>query len=250
MSWFEESFGERYLRLYAHRDREEAKRAIDVLFPAHTLAGRRVLDLACGPGRYLRVLYERGARAVGMDLSAVLLGEALRVFRSLDAAPPLIRGDMRRIPFGDRSFELTLSMFTSFGYFEDMDAHAALAREMARVTSAVIVLDVPNPAVLRRTLVPASERILDDARVVERRRFEESPRRVVKTMEVFVDGAAAPAETYEERVMLFTVDEIESLFAAAGFAVDDVLGDYEGHPFDAETSTRTLVRMTRRGLGS
>lgn len=250
MSWFERSFGERYLRLYAHRDREEAQRAIEVLFPAHTLAGRRVLDLACGPGRYLRVLYERGARAVGMDLSAVLLSEALRVFRSLDASPPLVRGDMRHIPFADRSFELTLSMFTSFGYFDDMNAHAALAWEMARVTSAVIVLDVPNPAVVAETLVPESERVLDDARVVERRWLEDAPRRVVKTMDVFVDGASEPVEHYQERVMLFTVAEIEELFGAGGFAVDDVTGSYDGTPFDPATSGRTIVRMTRRGVGS
>ena len=250
MNWFERSFGERYLRLYAHRDREEARRAIDVLFPAHTLAGRRVLDLACGPGRYLRVLYERGARAVGMDLSPVLLGEALRVFRSLDASPPLVRGDMRRIPFADRGFELTLSMFTSFGYFADHAAPAALAREMARVTSAVIVLDVPNPPAVAAGLVPRSERTLEDARVVERRHLETSPLRVVKTMEVFVPGRDDAVERYEERVMLFTLEEIDAFFGAAGFAIDDVTGDYDGRPFDPDTSSRTIVRMTRRGLGS
>lgn len=250
MNWFEHSFGERYLRLYAHRDREEARRAVEVLFPGHALAGRRVLDLACGPGRYLRVLYERGARAVGMDLSPVLLAEALRVFRSLDASPTLVRGDMRTIPFADRSFELTLSMFTSFGYFEDLAAHAALAREMARVTSAVIVLDVPNPTVLARTLVPASEREVDGARVVERRWIEDEPRRVVKSMEVFVPDHVDAVERYEERVMLFDLDVVESLFAEAGFGVDDVMGDYDGQGFDPERSPRTLVRMTRRGLVS
>lgn len=250
MTWFERSFGERYLRLYAHRDREEAQRAMGTLFPGHTLAGRRVLDLACGPGRYLRVLYERGARAVGMDLSPVLLGEARRVFDSLDSSPRLVRGDMRSIPFADRSFELTLSMFTSFGYFDSLDDHARLAKEIARVTSAVIVLDVPNPTVLRRTLVPRSERVLEDVRVVESRFLEEGPMRVVKTMEVFVDGTDDPVERYEERVMLFTTDELETMFVAAGFSVDDVMGDYDGTAFDAESSPRTLLRMTRRGLAS
>lgn len=250
MSWFERSFGERYLRLYAHRDREEAVRALETLFPGHTLAGRRVLDLACGPGRYLRVLYERGARAVGMDLSPVLLGEARRVFESLDASPRLVRGDMRRIPFADRSFELTLSMFTSFGYFDTLEDHAALAKEIARVTSAVIVLDVPNPSVLGRTLVPESERVLEDVRVVERRSLEKDPMRVVKTMEVFAADAEDPVERYEERVMLFTPEQLETFFVAAGFSLDDVMGDYDGAAFNPETSPRTVLRMTRRGLAS
>ena len=247
MSWFESAFGERYLRLYAHRDREEARRAIDVLFPPHTLAGRRVLDLACGPGRYLRVLYERGAKAVGMDLSPVLLGEALRVFRALDTTPALVRGDMRRLPFGDRSFELTLSMFTSFGYFDSFDAHADLAREMGRVTSAVIVVDVPNPRVLERDLVASSERRLDDLRVVESRRVDSGPRRVTKTIELFAPDRDDAVERYEERVMLFTVDELRELFKGAGFAIEDVTGDYDGNPFEPDTSPRTVVRLRREG---
>ena len=55
--WFEESFGERYLRLYAHRDSLEASTAVETLFPGHALAGRTALDLACGAGRYLRLLH-------------------------------------------------------------------------------------------------------------------------------------------------------------------------------------------------
>ena len=250
VNWFEESFGERYLRLYAHRDREEARRAIDTLFPAHTLAGRRVLDLACGPGRYLRVLYERGARAVGIDLSPVLLAEAARVFEALDSVPRLVRGDMRRLPFADRCFESTLSMFTSFGYFESFDAHAELAREMARVTSAVIVLDVPNPVVLRRDLVPRSERRADDMRVVERRRVDDDPPRVVKTIELSAPDGDEVVERYEERVMLFGVDELTSMFSEAGFALEDLTGDYDGAPFDLESSGRSILRLRRSGRSS
>ena len=250
MNWFERSFGERYLRLYAHRDREEARRAIDTLFPPHTLAGRRVLDLACGPGRYLRVLYERGARAVGIDLSPVLLAEALRVFEALDSEPRLVRGDMRRLPFGDRTFESTLSMFTSFGYFDSVEAHAALAREMARVTSAIIVLDVPNPVVLRRELVPRSERRADDLRVIEQRWIEEDPVRVVKSMELRPPDGDEVVERYEEKVMLFGVDELTAMFADAGFALEDLTGNYDGAPFDVESSARSILRLRREGSPS
>ncbi len=38
--------------------------------------GLRVLDLACGPGRIARELARRGARAVGVDISDVLLDRA------------------------------------------------------------------------------------------------------------------------------------------------------------------------------
>lgn len=41
------------------------------------VAGRPVLDLACGQGRVSRELARRGARVVGLDVSAALLAKAL-----------------------------------------------------------------------------------------------------------------------------------------------------------------------------
>ncbi len=245
MSWYERSFGERYLRLYAHRDREEARRAVNTLFPGHSLAGRRVLDLACGPGRYLRVLYERGARAVGVDLSPVLLAEARRVFSALPATPALVRADMRRLPFGDRSFDSTLSMFTSFGYFDRDEEHAALAREMARVTAAVIVVDVPDPVSLQRSLVPRSQRRLEDMRVIEERWIQPEPLRVCKRLRLVDPETGTETESYEERVRLYRLEELQAFFSAAGFGLEDVLGDYEGAQYEPGRTERMILRLRR-----
>ena len=69
--WFEEWFGEEYLRLYPHRDDAEAERAVALLAGATGLQpGWRVLDVACGAGRHARAFRAAGARCVGVDLSA------------------------------------------------------------------------------------------------------------------------------------------------------------------------------------
>ena len=44
-------------------------------------AGLRVLDMACGHGRITRELARRGASVVGADISAVLIGKAVRAER-------------------------------------------------------------------------------------------------------------------------------------------------------------------------
>jgi SAM-dependent methyltransferase len=244
--WYEESFGERYLRLYAHRDRSEAATALDTLFPGHALAGRTALDLACGAGRYLRLMHERGAHAVGVDLSAVLLAEARTQFRSHGASAPLVRADMRSLPFIRGAFDVTISMFTSFGYFDSVEAHGLLALEIARVTRAVIVLDLPDHRTLSRELIPESERRLEDRRVFERRRLEESPRRVVKTIEISAPGNDRIEERYQERVLLFELDEIEEMFAPAGFVVVHAMGDYDGRDWVAGRTPRMILRLQRR----
>ena len=45
------------------------------------LAGRRVLDLGCGKGRFARSLAERGADVVGLDFSSGMLAEATGIAR-------------------------------------------------------------------------------------------------------------------------------------------------------------------------
>ncbi len=247
MSWFEKAFGRRYLELYRHRDATEADRALRSLFPDHALAGRSVLDVGCGPGRYLRVLYERGADAVGVDLSSDLLTRAREVLSPLQRSPRLVRGDMRALPFGSRRFDLTLCMFTTFGYFETRSAHAALARELARVTGAVLILDLPNPTVVERDLVAESRREISGVRAEERRWIESDPHRVCKTVRIYDLATDRLLEELEERVHLFEVDEIESYFGDVGFRVETLLGDYDGEAFDPHQSPRCLFRLRRGG---
>ncbi len=60
----------------------------------------RVLDAGCGPGRDSGRLRKRGFCAIGADLSCGMLREARRRI-----GPPLVRCDMRRLPFRVASFD-------------------------------------------------------------------------------------------------------------------------------------------------
>src|SRR5687767_5114521 len=98
--WFEEWFGEEYLRLYPHRDDVDADRAVGLLRRAVPWrAGLRVLDIGAGAGRHARAIVAAGAKCVGLDLSAALLRRARQA-----TTAPLVRADMRRLPFRPRSF--------------------------------------------------------------------------------------------------------------------------------------------------
>jgi ubiquinone/menaquinone biosynthesis C-methylase UbiE len=79
-----------------------------------------VLDVGCGAGRHARAFRAAGARCVGLDLSRTLL----RIARGVTDAP-LVRADMRELPIRPGSMDLTVSLFTSFGYFERDEEHAA-----------------------------------------------------------------------------------------------------------------------------
>jgi SAM-dependent methyltransferase len=237
--WYRSWFGEDYLKLYPHRDHEEAEDAVALL--VERLAptpGLRVLDLACGGGRHLHHLRARGLGAVGLDLSLPLLREAAETASGV----PLVRGDMRRLPFGERSFGIVTSFFTSFGYFEDEAQDRLVLGEIRRTLApgGWVVLDFLNAARVRRSLTPRDEVVMDGRRVVQERILKEEGRIVEKRIHL-QPPEGGPTRTFLERVRLYDPPELEELLASRGFEVQERLGDYDGSPFEADAPRFILL---------
>ena len=236
--WFEEWFGEDYLRIYQHRDESEAERAIE-LIAAHLPGSqiRGVLDLACGAGRHSKPLCERWW-TVGLDLSAALL----RVARRDAPDAPYVRADMRELPFADESFDLVVNLFTSFGYFEDDREHA---RVLARVRDAMkpegtLVIDFLNASQVRRNLVPYDERVENGVTIEQSRTITPDDRFVEKTIRLREKG-----REYVERVRLLSAGDLERMLETAGFDVVHCFGDYTGARW-SENSPRTILFASRK----
>lgn len=56
----------------AYYDRPNTLRLLD------KVEGKRILDAACGPGKYAEILLERGAAVTGVDLSPKMIDEAIK----------------------------------------------------------------------------------------------------------------------------------------------------------------------------
>jgi 2-polyprenyl-6-hydroxyphenyl methylase/3-demethylubiquinone-9 3-methyltransferase len=93
---------------------------VDNLSP---LAGRRVLDLGCGKGRFCGTLRDKGASVVGVDLCAGMLADAAELDR--------VRATARRLPFAPASFDRVLAVEV----FEHLAPRSldAVCREVRRV---------------------------------------------------------------------------------------------------------------------
>ena len=232
--WFERWFGEDYLKLYPHRDDEDAGRAVTLIASRIPLAGRRVLDLACGPGRHAVHLEAAGATVVGIDLSRALLDRARTGQPSFTR---VIRGDMRALPFLPASFDDVVNLFTSFGYFETDEEHAAVLTRVGELlrSGGSFVIDYLNAEHVRANLVPSEDKDVAGQRVEISREIISDGRFVRKTMHVPRDAA-----TFVERVRLFSPDDLGRMMRAAGLDVEACLGDYDGREWSS-TSPRTIL---------
>jgi SAM-dependent methyltransferase len=231
--WFEEWFGEDYLRLYPHRDDADAGRAVALISRAVGLRpGWRVLDVACGAGRHARAFSGFGAVCFGLDLSATLL----RLARQVTTAP-LIRADMRYLPVRPGSMDLTVNLFTSFGYFERDAEHAAALQEMVSTvrTGGWFVIDFLNPAAVRRQLIPEETIQLSGQTVQVTRSVSPDGRYVCKSIR------APIGRQYMERVRLFEPEQISQMLESAGVRIRHGFGDYDAVPLEPGAPRTILV---------
>ena len=86
------------------------------------LAGRRVLDLGCGKGRFASQLKAAGAVVVGMDLSAMMLAGAV-------GTVDRVRASARRLPFAAGAFDAVIAVEV----FEHLAAIDEVLAEVAAV---------------------------------------------------------------------------------------------------------------------
>jgi SAM-dependent methyltransferase len=199
------------------------------------------LDLGCGPGRHAIPLARRGFRVTAVDLSAFHLAKARE--RAGALAIELVRSDMRAF-VRPAAFDLALSLFTSFGYFEDpADDLRVLANvHQSLRPGGVLVMDVAGKERMARVLHPTiSQRAADGALLVQRHEIVEDWARIRNEWTVVRDGQA---RTFAFVLRVYSGQELRALLGAAGFSTVTLYGGLDGRPYGLEAER--LVALARR----
>lgn len=100
---------------------------------------KKVLDLACGTGRWLEILATRGPGSyAGIDSSAAMLEVARRkdLLRGW-----LVRGACESLPFASCLFDLAICSF-ALGHFEDIEEFAAEVSRVAKSGADIFITDL------------------------------------------------------------------------------------------------------------
>ena len=147
---------------------------------------------------------------------------------------------MRFLPVRPASMDLTVNLFTSFGYFAtDAEHVTALGAMVGTVRpGGWFALDFLHAATAIGALVPAERTTLADTPVDVTRRLLDGVRFVEKTIQL------ADGRRFIERVRLFTPTELETMLQAAGTTIRCRFGDYHGAPLT--TGTPRVILLAER----
>lgn len=235
IGWYEKAFGDDYLSIYEHRDIDEARRDIrDIIRLIKAEKDDRILDLCCGSGRHLRALYEEGYRHLyGFDLSPQLLKNARR---RNGQNIKYIQGDMRVLPFKDK-FDFIMSLFTSFGYFENDRENKNVLKGVYNTLThgGTFILDYMNKIYIENNLVEKDILYKNHMKIDIKRWISNDGKRVEKEMVINPGN-----KIYNESVRLFSMEELLSMFLEQGFININYFGSLSGDNYD-NSSQRIII---------
>lgn len=227
-------------------DRSDLQAAIAfILLQLDLEKGARILDLCCGPGRYVIELAQRGLEVVGVDLNEDYVALARRLCEREGVAAEVLVGDMREIPYVDH-FDAVINVGTSFGFFE-MEAEDQ--RGIESVSGALkpggrFLLEMGNRDYLLKNFESASSSENADGSVTDAQRSFDYVRSRINT--TFRRSASRELlETWFHSWRAYTLAEVAGLLAHAGLDLVNAFGGWRSEAYGIDTR-RMIVISERR----
>lgn len=242
-SFFDEDAGKIMFTEEAWRRAEQGCDALVSLLGLQP--GARILDLACGPGRFALPLARRGFHVVGLDRSEVYLTQARAEAQEQGLHIQLIQGDMRSIPF-ESEFDAVINLFTSFGYFEKEEEHLQVLKEVRKCLKpgGRFLLEFQNRDWLIRHFQARDWREYKDFIVLEERKLDLERNRLEAR---WIMLRSTERKEYSLSLRLFTLAELLGLFAQARLKVLGYYGGLRQEPLSLETNRLTI--LAERAVG-
>jgi ubiquinone/menaquinone biosynthesis C-methylase UbiE len=206
--------------------------------------GGTVLELGCGTGRVTIPVARAGARIVGIDRSAEMLGHARKRARRarLKGRVSFLRGDIRTLPFRKSArFDFVMAPYGILqSLVRESDLKAALAavrRVLAPggVFGLDLVPDLPVWKEYRNQVRFRGLRRGGRSRItlVESVRQDRAKQLTIFDQE-YVEhrGGDRKSRRFSLVFRTLTVPQMTARLERAGFRIRAVLGDYDGQPWD------------------
>jgi ubiquinone/menaquinone biosynthesis C-methylase UbiE len=216
-----------------------------------------IVELGCGTGRVTIPVARTGARIIGVDRSAEMLGRALT--RSRRARTPLrptwLRGDIRFLPFRSSArFDLVMA---PYGILQSLVRESDLKATLASVARVLapggifgvdLVPDLPVWKEYRDKVRFRGVRRGGKSRItlVESVRQDRAKKLTLFDQEYIEQrGREKTSRRFSLVFRTLTVPQMAKRLENAGFRITAVLGDYNGEPWDPRADVWLILAEKR-----
>lgn len=245
MEWFASWFDSPYYHLlYSHRNHEEAALFIDhILKKLQLKEGDTILDLGCGKGRHSMYLASKGMNVVGMDLSPNSIKQAIDESNLIDYKykPTFKVADMRDFEY-EHKFMFVFNLFTSFGYFDNIEDNEQVIKQIYKHqdTGGVLLIDYFNSTKVKEKGEESYIKKFNNVEFKIHKFFEHN--KVKKNITI-----TSPTENlyFQESVQLFEKEQIEQLLIKVGYEIICHYGSYNLENY-TENSDRSILIATKK----
>jgi SAM-dependent methyltransferase len=141
------------------------------------------------------------------------------------------------------SFELVINLFTSFGYFGDVEEDLAVLKNIfhSLTPGGLFVIDVMGKEILARGFAPTGvEKLPDGSMVVQIREIVDDWYRI-RTHWLLVQGQKVTEVRFDNT--LYSGRELADLLKKAGFERVKLFGSLQGTPYDVNAKRLVAVAM-------
>jgi ubiquinone/menaquinone biosynthesis C-methylase UbiE len=214
----------------------------------------KLLDLACGTGRHALIFAKRGFDVTGLDYSKPFLREARRKARVAGRKIRFVHGDMRKLGshFAANNFGLVVSLYNSFGYFDDRRDDAKLLHDVHRMLApggAFVINTINLDGAVKRLASPISvgREPLPNVFVIDAVKYDRRKRQIFATWTI-VDARRSKVKVVRKsfRQNIYSHAELKRLLREAGFRIEAVWGMLPDKPFHRTSWHQTIVARKPR----
>jgi len=202
--------------------------------------GKNALDLCCGPGRCSVALAKAGFKVTGVDRTDFLLNKAQACAREAKVRIEWVQMDMRDF-VRPEAFNLVLSMFTSFGYFDNKHEDQIVLRNIlaSLKPGGAFLMDVIGKEYLAKVFQPTTcDILLDGSKLIQRHEVFDDWTRVRNE---WILIRAGKAKSFKFHNTIYSGQELRDRMEQTGFIDVKLYGSFDGDEYGVDAQRLIAV---------
>ena len=199
-----------------------------------------VLDMCCGIGRHSLELARRGYRVTGVDRTRSYLDTARQAAEAEGLEIEFLLSDIREFSQSE-SFDVTINMFTSFGYFEDPAEDKKAARNLCESLKpgGQLLIQMMGKEVLARIFQERDWHEMEDGTLVLEERKVTRDWSWMENRWIMIKGNERTEQHFNHRP--YSATELTTLLLDCGFSTAKAYGGINGSPYDHQAKRLVVV---------